>query len=174
MLLERIWTFLNAPFAIWLFSTVAIGLISFFYSKRQAVLAEKRIQQARSDRINLEIAMRMDHFTREVKVVPQDKEAYEHWSVCIKLLLDGMPYTAVFEDTGERKMLALLWELKLLAQTKTDQNRVQKTIDATKELIAIITEGWGDQKRATLNQETKEALIQKARSEIKAFEQWQV
>lgn len=171
---EGIWAFLNSPLAIWFFSAVAIGLISFLYSKRQSALAEKQAHRERSDRINVEIAMRVDYFFRAIKEVRSDREDdYHHWSICVKLgLLDGMPYTAVFEETGQRKMLALLWELRLLAKGSADLEDIEKAIDATYELNAIVTEGWGDQKRKSLSSATKAALVEKARTAIKAFEWW--
>ena len=109
--LERLWDLLNEPLALWLLSGVAIGSITFLYTRWESGRAEEKENRQLRRKLDLEIPARLRYSWNFLQ------EADDREDFLIALLILAMPSEfkvpiAVFPEYRDRSLRSLLWELQ--------------------------------------------------------------
>jgi hypothetical protein len=107
----NVWGFFNSAFGLWLVSSILFGLVTWSYSTWSDSRARARENEAAVEKLDVEIAARVDRFRT---LVSNAKSAERYYSAL--WYLDNPSSEkfglVIFPEFGNRSLRSLLWELR--------------------------------------------------------------
>jgi len=138
---RKVWLFLNSSFALWLLSTVGVGLVTWLYTtlkvREEKISHDLRIER----RLKLELDNRLQNtnlYLGSLKFTMDSTQFYSLGGIARRTLkkLDSVDTKYVFEEFRQVNYLSLLYELKGVS-AKEDTKEIDKSIAAYRKLFDI-------------------------------------
>ena len=138
---KKIWKFLNSPFALWLLSSIVVGLLTWGYSQWQASEIELAKRRETINRLDIEIVSRL----RAAQAIIRTAQTKEQLYLAVIATNGGAEHVnfnfGVFPDLKNRTLRSLFYELKINLKDNAALKDVNTALNATNDLERMFIEG---------------------------------
>jgi hypothetical protein len=122
---SRLWSFLNSAFALWLLSTVVVGMVGFVYERYDRAREARRTQGEKAaavetqrsltvQKLDAEISSRLNYFNRlltDATTQTERRNRLARGLMALERPSEAVYPVGVFPEYANRSFHSLLWEL---------------------------------------------------------------
>lgn len=139
---QKLWSFVNSSFGLWLLSSVVVGLIAFFYNNAQLQAKISAANSSTIHKLNTETSHRLQKF--KLALSQQESEALYYQNIELAYMLDGTLVIDgsvspekpiyIFPEYKDRTINSLLYEMERLSQNEKQILLIKRARKSLKEI----------------------------------------